>query len=228
MWIRKFGMIVLLGSCLFSCKEKKSLQAEQKPIKLTEKKVKELPFYNTADFTPTWQPSQADRAKIHKISAFSFTNQLGNEITNKDLDGYIYVANFFFTTCPSICVKLTNNLHTLQEVYKNDDDIKLISHSVFPSYDTVDVLREYGERHKINSKKWHLVTGDREQIYQLARDAYFADDTYKQTHDKNGFIHTENLVLVDKEGHIRGVYKGTLPDEVERLQRHIEILRNAY
>ncbi|UZO80134.1 SCO family protein [Aquimarina sp. ERC-38] len=225
MWIRKLGIIVLLAGCLCSCKNQKTSEASEKPIKLAEKKVTQLPFYNTADFTPTWNPSQTDVKKIHKISDFSFTNQLGNKITNKDLNGYIYVANFFFTTCPSICVRLTNNMLTLQDVYQNDPDIKLISHSVFPEYDSVEILKKYGERFKINPEQWYLVTGEKDKIYKLARDAYFADDTYKQTHDKNAFIHTENLVLVDKQGHIRGVYKGTLPEEVERLQRHIEILK---
>ena len=94
-----------------------------------------------------------------------------------------------------------------------------------PSVDTVEVLKEYGERQNINPEQWYLVTGPKEKIYELAREAYFADDLYKETNDKNRFVHTENLILIDKKGHIRGVYNGTIEFDVERLKRHVEILK---
>jgi len=100
-------------------------------------------------------------------------------------------------------------MHKLQEIYKDDDDIKLLSHSVYPSFDTVEVLKDYGERHNVIP----------------IREAYFADDVFKDTNDESRFVHTENLILIDKKGHIRGVYKGTLPEEVLRIQRHINILK---
>ncbi len=214
MLIKKISVVIFcFGSFLISCKQE------------TTKKINKLPYYNTADFAPTWLPSEGELKKFHKISDFKFKNQLGNYITNADLNGYIYVANFFFTTCPSICIKLTNNMLTLQEIYDENDEVKLISHTVFPSYDTVEVLKEYGDLRGINPKRWHLVTGKKEKIYKLAREAYFADEIYTETNDENGFIHTENMILVDKNGHIRGVYKGTLPEEIKRIQRHIEILK---
>ncbi len=227
MWIKKLSLILLVLSCITTaCK--RSLGNKDKAIRIGTKKIDKLPYYNTADFTPSWLPTDDELKMFHKIPNFKFKNQLGKEITNKDLRGYIYVANFFFTTCPSICVKLTNNISKLQEEYFEDDEIKFISHTVFPSHDTVEILQKYGERNDINPEKWYLVTGKEEEIYNLAREAYFADETYKQTHDKNGFIHTENLILIDKNGHIRGVYKGTLPEEIERIQRHIEILKREY
>ncbi|KZS42425.1 electron transporter [Aquimarina aggregata] len=214
MLIKKISiLIIFLGSFFISCKQE------------TTTKIDKLPYYNTSDFTPTWLSSEDELKKFHKIPNFKFTNQLGNEVTNTNFKGYIYVANFFFTTCPSICIKLTNNMHMLQDIYSKDEEIKLISHTVFPSYDTVEVLKEYGDLRDVNPKKWHLVTGEKEKIYKLAREAYFADEIYNETNDENGFIHTENLILVDKDGHIRGVYKGTLPEEIKRIERHIEILK---
>ncbi|WP_010522515.1 SCO family protein [Aquimarina agarivorans] len=220
-------ILVIVLSCLTSCKEK----TEKSPIKdqtntvKAVAKVKKLPYFNTPDFTPTWAPDHIELKKIHKIPEFSFTNQLGNTVTNKDLEGKIYIANFFFTTCPNVCIQLTNNMRKIQTIYANDDEIKLLSHTVWPSVDTVKVLKEYGERQNVNPEKWHLLTGKKEKIYELAREAYFADDLYKETNDPNRFIHTENLLLVDKNSHIRGVYSGTKPEEIKRLQRHINLLK---
>ena len=226
-----FSLLTALS--FYSCKkENKTEQAEISNTVVNTKKaetitkIEQLPYYNTPDFNPTWLPTDDELKMFHKIPKFSFTNQLGKEVTNETLKGTIYVANFFFTTCPNICIQLTKNMHKLQEKYADDNEIKLISHSVFPSNDTVEVLKEYGERQHVNPEKWHLVTGEKEKIYQLAREAYFADEVYKKTHEKDRFMHTENLILIDKQGHIRGVYKGTLPEEVLRIQRHIEILKN--
>ena len=227
-------IVFFLGSCLISCKQKSQQSIPQNKKELTQKteisksgKMQNLPYFNTPDFAPIWASTRDEIKQLHKIPNFNFKNQLGEEITNASMEGKIYVANFFFTTCPNICLQLTKSMHELQEAYAKDDAIGLISHTVMPSIDTVEVLKEYGERHGIDPKKWHLVTGEKEKIYDLAREAYFADDLYKQTQDKNRFIHTENLMLIDKNGHIRGVYNGTLSAEVERIQRHIEILRKA-
>jgi len=221
-------IVLFLGSCLVSCKQTKENGGSKKDtvkLKKTTKKIEKLPYYNAPDFTPTWLPSDDDLKEFHKIPDFNFKSQLGNEITNNTLKGYIYVAGFFFTSCSSICIDLTKNMHTLQEIYSDDDEIKLISHSVYPKVDTVEVLKEYGDRHNIDPQKWYLVTGKKEKIYELAREAYFADDVFKETNDKSRFVHTENLILIDKKGHIRGVYKGTLPLEMKRIQRHIKILK---
>lgn len=219
-----FGFFVCI--CLISCKQHSETdQGVETSIKINTQKIDKLPYFNTPDFAPSWESNTDKLEGFHKIPEFNFKNQLGNEITNNTLKGSIYVANFFFTSCPNVCLQLTNNMHELQEIYADDDTIKLLSHTVMPSVDTIEVLKEYGEIHNIDPKKWYLVTGEKEKIYDLAREAYFADDLYKQTNDKNRFVHTENLMLVDKKGHIRGVYKGTQPDEIKRINRHIEILK---
>ena len=116
-------------------------------------------------------------------------------------------------------------MNTIQESYKKDDDILLLSHSVMPWVDTVEKIKEYALEKNAIDNKWHLVTGNRDEIYQLARNSYFADEDFKNTKDESEFIHTENFVLVDKEGRIRGVYNGTLSADMQRLKRHIEILK---
>lgn len=185
-----------------------------------------LPFYNSQDFTPEWIPKHDDKyRKIHSVASFSLINQNGKTITNKDLKGKIYVADFFFTTCPSICPVLTKNMGKLQEFYKNDDDVMFLSHTVMPWVDTVEQLKEYAVNNNIDEGKWHLVTGEKEAIYSLARLSYFADEDFMKTKKASEFIHTENFVLVDKKGRIRGVYNGTLSLETKRLQKHIEILK---
>lgn len=185
-----------------------------------------LPFYSTADFTPQWiAPSSKEYKSIHKIAQFGLTNQDGETISKKDVDGKIYVADFFFTTCPSICPILAENMSTIQEAYINDDEILLLSHSVMSWVDSVAILKEYAANKNIISGKWHLLTGERDAIYDLARTSYFADEDFVKTQDKDEFIHTENVVLVDKKGRIRGVYNGTLSLEMNRLMRHIELLK---
>jgi len=223
-----FLTALFILSFLISCKQKAKENSSQEQVEITDvvkTKVEKLPYFNTPDFNPMWLSVNDELSTFHKIPSFSFTNQLGNEITDKSLEGTIYIASFFFTTCPNICLQLTKNMRTLQKTYAEDDNIKLLSHSVLPSIDTVEVLKEFGERQNINPNKWYLLTGEKEIIYEMAREAYFADDLYKKTNDKNRFVHTENLILVDKNSHIRGVYNGTLPAEMKRIQRHIEILK---
>ena len=185
-----------------------------------------LPFYNSEEFTPEWI-SKSDKRynSIHTIAPFEFTNQDGEKITNKNFESKIYIADFFFTTCPSICPVLAKNMGAIQELYKDDNDIMLLSHSVMPWVDSVDKIKEYATEKKAIHNKWHLVTGDRDKIYNIARTSYFADEDFKKTKDESEFIHTENFVLVDEKGRIRGVYNGTLSLDVQRLKRHIEILK---
>lgn len=191
-----------------SCKEK----PKKEP-------VSSLPYFNAADFTPEWNNP------IHKIPEFSFTNQNGKRITNATYLGKIYIADFFFTSCPGICPKLTKNMGILQDFYKDDINIKLLSHTVMPWKDSVPILKDYAIKNNVLDSKWNLVTGNKEALYKIARTGYFADEDFVKTQDESNFIHTENFVLVDKGGYIRGVYNGTLPVDVERLKRHIDILR---
>jgi protein SCO1 len=214
----KFKSILLLFIFCVSCKREASVD-----------KTKTLPFYNSEEFTPEWIPESADAySEIHTIADFEFTNQNGQKIINQNFIGKIYVADFFFTTCPSICPILTKNMGSLQEMYKEDENILLLSHSVMPWVDSVSKIKEYALEQKVIDTKWHLVTGDRESIYTIARSSYFADEDFKKTKDESEFIHTENFVLVDQKGRIRGVYNGTLALEIQRLKRHIEILKKEF
>ena len=179
---------------------------------------KRLPYFDSYDFSPKWNSVN------HTIPKFEFINQNGDTITNNDYAGKIYVADFFFTTCPGICPKLTKHMKILEDLYSKNDEIKFLSHTVMPWHDSVPVLNEYGKRYDIESKKWNLVTGDKEEIYRVARDGYFADNSFKTQESVNEFIHSENFYLIDKNGKIRGVYNGTLEIEIERLKRHIKTL----
>ena len=165
-------------------------------------------------------------SKYHKISAFSLINQNGDTITEKFYNGKIYIADFFFTTCQDICPIMTRNMHVLQDKLKNEDEVLLLSHTVMPEIDSVEVLKKYSKDYNVDDKKWNLVTGDKEQIYNLARKSYLAaEDVEFRKYD---LIHTENFVLIDKESQIRGFYDGTKIDEINLLLDDIEILKNSY
>lgn len=195
----------------------------------TENKVNKaitLPFFNSAEFTPEWiAKGSPEYNNIHTVPDFNLINQEGKTITKQYYKDKIYVTDFFFATCPGICPVLEKNMSKLQEEYKNDSNVLLLSHTVMPVKDSVSVLKKYALDNKIISTKWNLVTGNKKQIYNLARNGYFADEDFKKTQNEDAFIHTENFILVDKKGRIRGVYNGTLALETKRLIRHIEILK---
>jgi len=185
-----------------------------------------LPFFNSAEFTPEWIAEDSkEYASIHTIPDFEFTNQNGEKITKETYKDKIYVADFFFTSCPGICPRLAKNMGKLQEVFKDDNDVLLLSHSVTPVKDSVSVLNTYAIENNVNANKWNLVTGDKDEIYKLARTAYFADEDFVKTQDESAFIHTENFILIDEKGRIRGVYNGTLAVEIDRIVRHIQLLK---
>ena len=165
-------------------------------------------------------------AKYHKISDFKLTNQNGKEITQANYKDKIYVADFFFTTFQVIFPVMTKNMYQLQEELKNDNQILLLSHTVIPEVDTVEQLKEYAVENNVDDSKWNLVTGDKKQIYELARKSYLAveDSNYSQY----DMIHTENFMLIDKERQIRGFYDGTNSKEINRLLKDIEILKQSY
>ncbi len=194
-----------------------------------EKEVSEevpLPFYNQADFTPKWiAPDSEEFAQIHKIENFEFINQNGELISNKTMSGSIYVTDFFFTICPGICPKMTANMEIIHNQFKGESDIKLLSHSVMPWVDSVSVLKEYAVNKGIDSDRWHFVTGDKDEIYDLARNSYFAEKEIGMVRNSHDFLHTENFILVDQNGRIRGVYNGTLELEMKRLIRDIKTLK---
>ena len=212
----KLFFLILIFALCFSCVEKNKADVAAEEIKVS---VTTLPYFDSPDFTPKW------KKVAHKISNFSFTNQNGITINNATYKGKIYVADFFFTTCPGICPKLAKSMSILQNTYKDNDNILLLSHSVMPWVDSVEKLKTYAENNTIDSKKWNLVTGNKDQLYAIARNGYFADEDFNKTQDETEFIHTENFILVDKQGYIRGVYNGTIELDLQRLMRHIEILQ---
>jgi len=165
--------------------------------------------------------------KYHTIADFSLTNQNGKIITQKDYTDKIYIADFFFTTCPTICPIMTKNMAGIQAQIIDDDDVLLLSHSVTPVIDSVAQLKKYALEKGVNDAKWNLVTGDKKQIYQLARKSYLA---VKNDGDGGPFdmIHTENFILVDKERRIRGFYDGTKIEEIEKLMEDLDILKASY
>jgi len=187
--------------------------------------VDTLPFFNRPDFTPEWiDPNSSAYDSIHRIPPFRFLDQDSNWVTEQTVDGKIYVADFFFTTCKSICPRLTKNLGELQRRFNTNPNILFVSHSVLPDEDSVAVLKRYAQRNNIPSNQWHLLTGNRDSIYRLARREYFAGDSVGYFQAGNEFLHTENFILLDRHRRIRGVYNGTLPVEVDRLEEDIRTL----
>ena len=152
------------------------------------------------------------------------TNQNNELVTEKNYDNTIYVADFFFTTCPSICPIMTANMHELQQAFATDDQIRLLSYSVTPEIDSVAQLKKYALEKGVNDQKWNLLTGDKREIYKLARQSYLVAKS-----DGDGgpydMIHTENFVLVDPLQRIRGFYDGTQPEAMEQLIKDVAILQ---
>ena len=165
--------------------------------------------------------------KYHKIKDFSMKNQNGETITQEFYNDKIYVADFFFTTCPTICPIMTENMGYIQEKIKNDSDVLLLSFSVTPEIDSVEQLKKYALEKNVIDSKWNLVTGNKKDIYNLARTSYLVAKTNGDG-GKYDMIHTENFVLVDKEKRIRGFYDGTNANEMDQLLNDIKILKNSY
>lgn len=203
----KYTFIILICCAVLSCNQQR------------------LPYYHTAEFSPLWPGEQKfSEDTLHRIAPFQFLDQQGNTVTNKTLNGKIYVANFFFTACPSICPKMTNHLVKVQETFSSKDDVMLVSHTVMPWADSVKQLQGFAGLHQIRYPQWRLVTGKQSEIYTLARQSYFAEEVAGYTRDSTNFVHTEHCLLVDKHGHLRGLYNGTLSLEIDRMIDDIRIL----
>lgn len=162
--------------------------------------------------------------KYHKIADFRLINQNGDTITNDHFRNKIYVADFFFTTCQSICPIMTNHMVRIQNELIDDKQVMLLSHSVTPEIDSVAQLKRYAQQKGVLDNKWHLVTGDKKQIYELARKSYLAVKTLGNG-DAYDMIHTENFMLIDKKRQIRGFYDGTNPEAIDKLLDDIKILK---
>lgn len=151
----------------------------------------------------------------HKIPYFEFTNQDGKKVSSDDLKGNIYLADFFFVTCPTICPKMTTNMHYVQEKLKDRDDMKFLSITVNPEYDTPEILADYAKKVHANTDNWDFVTGDKEKIYDIAFNGFFVS-AMRDSIAPGGFLHSNMLILVDKQGHIRGYFDGTVHKEVKQ------------
>lgn len=182
---------------------------------------KNLPVITPRDVNPELVDSLVQHIGYnHKIAPFSFTNQNGKKITNKDYEGKIYVADFFFTTCQTICPKMTDNMIWLQDKIKDNPKVKLLSHSVFPDEDTVEVLKNYAKEKGVIDEKWNLVTGNQNEIYKIARQSYLVVKTGKPE-EMYDMVHTENFVLVDQKGRIRGFYNGLNIDKNVKDEKNL-------
>ena len=181
-----------------------------------------LPVYQPIDINPALVDSKLRNTKDHRISDFTLVNHLGDTVTKSDVQGKILVIDFFFTRCATICPVMTGNLKMLHDALP--DGVQILSHSVTPFADSVSVLNAYAEKHTVEASKWWFLTGEKTEVYRLARKSYFScldegDGGYQD------FVHTENVVLVDAEGRLRGFYDGTLKEEISQLYLDIQRLK---
>ena len=185
-----------------------------------------LPYYNTPDFEPQFfENTQVAKVKItHRLNAFSFLDQYGHPISDNSLRGKVHVANFFFSRCTNICPNMINQMRVIESEFGQNAEVEMVSFSVTPWLDSVSVLKKYAEKNNIKSKQWHLLTGDKNAIYTLARKSYFAEENLGFTKDNSQFLHTEHVVLVDRTLRIRGIYNGSLGLEMEQLAKDIKLL----
>jgi protein SCO1/2 len=186
--------------------------------------------YNVQVYYPldsVYQDGKYQITGYHTIPEFNLIDQDGKPLKGSDLRGSIYVTDFFFTTCPGICPKLTNQLKRVQEEFASNDQIKILSITVDPAHDSAEVLKNYAELNRAIPNKWFFATGQKDSIYNLAHNGYFIS----AGEEKNGpeaFLHSSKLILVDKEGRIRGYYDGTSQTEVDRLVTEIKVILHEY
>lgn len=186
-----------------------------------------LPYYNTPDFTPIFIAEKIDPTTLisHTIADFSFIDQDSQAFNQTNIEGKIHVANFIFTTCGSICPSMIRNMSILSDSLQNDPSMALVSYSVTPWIDQPAILKKYKSERGIQNKNWHFITGNKSDIYSLARTSYFAEEDLGFTKDSTEFLHTEHFILVDKKKRIRGIYNGTLKLEMHSILEDIRTLQ---
>jgi protein SCO1 len=181
-----------------------------------------LPILNPSDLNPAVVADSLEGVGInHVVAPFILIDQTGTVRTEADVQGKIRVVNYFFTTCPSICKDMAHHLRTVQAAYRDNKAVQLLSHTAMPEYDTPEILAAYAHQNQVNPHRWWLLTGEPEELNRLARTSYFAVLEAGQGWDEHSFIHTENLVLVDHKGRLRGYYDGTSEEETSLLIAHI-------
>ncbi|WP_367915383.1 SCO family protein [Leadbetterella sp. DM7] len=180
---------------------------------------KELPYLGPHEISDTGD------TVYHRIPDFSFVNQDGDTVTQEDVAGKIYVADFFFSTCPTICPIMKGQMLRIFEKYKDNDSLMILSHSINPRYDTPEVLKQYKEKLGVNSPRWQFLTGTQTDVYKLAQNSYLTSALEDSTAaDEGGFVHSGAFVLIDKDRHIRAIYDGTKEKEVDKLMADIDRL----
>lgn len=182
-----------------------------------EQKEEKLPIYGEKDITTT-------DTVYHTIGKFKLVNQDSSLVTNTTLQDKIYVADFFFTSCRTICPVMKTQMHRVYRAFEDDPEVLIVSHTIDPEYDTVGLLKDYAERLNVRSNKWHFLTGNKDSIYHLAQTSYFVTAMEDEA-EADGFIHSGAFLLIDKKGRIRGKYDGTKEEDIDKLLRHIEILK---
>jgi protein SCO1/2 len=187
-----------------------------------QKKERLLPIYGEKKLSG--EAGSTDTL-FHQIGNFSFTNQYGESVDQSITQDKIYIADFFFATCQSICPKMSTQLTRLQDSIMSQNDVIILSHTVNPMHDTVEVLKIYGEKYRAKKGKWHLLTGDRKEIYSLAKNDYLVNALEDNESDE-GFLHSELFLLVDKQKRVRGLYDGTDSLQVDKLIRDLKILKS--
>ena len=197
------NILLALSLCITACQEKKT-----------------LPFLGPKE---THLVSGKVDTIYHQIPPFRFLNQDSTWISEKDMSGKIYIADFFFTSCPTICPKMKTQLLRIYERYATNDQIRILSHSIDPAYDTPSVLKQYAERLQVKAPRWNMLTGDKATIYKLGEKSYMVT-AQEDKNEAGGFVHSGAFILVDKNRHVRGIYDGTQETEVNHLIEDIEIL----
>lgn len=163
----------------------------------------------------------------HTIPDFSFTNQDGEEVTQDTFKDKIYIADFFFTTCPTICPIMKTQMLRVYEKYEDNPEVLILSHTIDPTYDTVEVLYEFADRLGVSSDTWHFVTGDQDEIYEIGQESYMV--TAREDPDEpGGYLHSGAFLIIDKQRRIRGIYDGTKPEKVDILMKDVDILLKEY
>lgn len=186
--------------------------------------LKKLPYYGIAvSDTSIIDGEQVITEKQHQVGPFSFLDQNGETITEKDIAGKVYIVDYFFTTCRSICPIMTNQMQRIYNEYKGNSDVIFLSHTVDPETDSVEVMAAYAEQKQADASQWHFLTGDKKALYDLARTGYYLD-AEQGDGGPDDFIHTPNFALIDRDRHIRGFYDGTDSAEVNMLIKDIKIL----
>ena len=188
------------------------------------KPVRYLPIFGEKIYEP--KNGKSDTV-FHTIQNFSFINQDGQTVSQKDLDGSVYITDFFFTTCHSICPIMSTQMERVAEKFKGNPEVKFLSHTVDPDVDTVEQLKRYALKHDADTKQWMFVTGDKKALYGIARTGYLLD-AQKGDGGPEDFIHTQNFALIDKDKRIRGYYDGTDSTEMNQLMKDVDLLLAEY